>query len=299
MMRLARKNLTENKNQEDDQTMPTSGTTAHRGVASAGRAAWLVTALFAALLVPVAAAAMEAHLDMQPMDPDLQNVPSLQNGFRLYTNYCLGCHSLKFQRYERTADDLGIPHDIALENLVFTGQKIGEKMVSSMDPEAAKNWFGAPPPDLTMVARVRGVEWVYNYLKSFYLDDSRPFGVNNKVFPNVGMPHVLIGLQGIQRAGCVQAPKHADSGGEMRDPPEPGKAVTEERCGELVLEDGTGSYTPKEYDQAVYDLSNFLYYVGDPNRLERHRLGVYVLLFLVVLYVFTWLLGREYHKAVR
>jgi len=254
--------------------------------------------LLAAIVLPPVRAA-ESSYPMEPMKPNLQDVPSLQRGFKLYVNYCIGCHSLKFQRYERTADDLGIPHDIALENLVFTGQKIGEQMVSAMDPEAAKNWFGAPPPDLTMVARVRDPEWIYNYLKTFYLDDTRPLGVNNLVFPNVGMPHALIDLQGVQRMGCVQVPKIAPNGGEMRDPLEPGKPITEEKCGQLVLEEGSGQMTPEEYDQAVYDIANFLHYVGDPSRLERHRIGVYVLLFLVILYVFTWLLGREYHKAVR
>lgn len=252
-----------------------------------------------ALLAATVGRSMESDYPMAPMEPDLQDVPSLQNGFRLYTNYCLGCHSLQFQRYERTADDLSIPHDVALENLVFTGQKIGGQMMSAMDPEAAKNWFGAPPPDLTMVARVRGPEWIYNYLNTFYLDDSRPFGVNNKVFPNVGMPHVLMELQGVQRSGCVQMPKMSENGDEVRDPLEPGKAVTEEHCDQLVVDDGTGQYTPEEYEQATYDLTNFLYYVGDPSRLERHRLGIYVLLFLLILYVFTRLLGREYHKAVR
>lgn len=240
-----------------------------------------------------------SNYPMEPMEPNLQDLPSLQNGFRLYANYCLACHSLKFQRYERTADDLGIPHDIMLDNLIFTDQKIGEHIVSAMDPDSAKTWFGAPPPDLTMVARVRGAEWIYNYLKTFYLDDMRPLGVNNKVFPNVGMPHALIELQGVQREGCIQVPKIAPNGGEMRDPLQPGTPITEEQCGHLVLEEGTGAYTPEEYDQAVYDISNFLYYVGEPSRLERHRLGVYVLLFLLILYAFTWLLGREYHKAVR
>lgn len=251
------------------------------------------------LLLPGALWAAESNYPMEPMEPNLQDLPSLQNGMRLYVNYCLGCHSLQFQRYERTADDLSIPHDVALDQVVFTGQKIGEQMVSAMDREAAKSWFGAPPPDLTMVARVRSPEWIYNYLKTFYVDESRPLGVNNKVFPNVGMPHALIGLQGIQRSACIQVPKRAANGGEMRDPLEPGKAITEEKCGELVLDEGTGAMTPEEYDQAVYDISNFLHYVGDPSRLERHRIGIYVLLFIAILYVFTWLLGREYHKAVR
>jgi len=256
--------------------------------------------LLALLLVPGIAWSMEAaDWPMQEMQPDLHNVPSLQNGFRLYVNYCLGCHSLKHQRYERTVDDLQIPHDIALENLVFTGQKIGEQLRTAMDPEQAKSWFGAPPPDLTMVERVRGAEWIYNYLKTFYVDETRPLGVNNKVFPNVAMPHALLELQGMPRSACIQMPKHAENGGEMRDPLEPGKAITEEKCGQLVVDEGTGLYTPEEFDQAVYDITNFLHYVGDPSRLERHRIGGFVLLFLLVLWVFTWLLGREYNKAVR
>ncbi len=235
-------------------------------------------ALLVVLLTPLSQA-MESEWPMTPMNPDLQNLPSLQNGWRLFTNYCLGCHSLKYQRYERTADDLGVPHDIVLEQLLFSGQKIGEQMTTAMDPEMAKNWFGAPPPDLTMVARLRGVDWLYNYLRTFYLDESRPFGVNNKVFPNVGMPNVLQELQGTQTTGCASA--------------------AEENCGELVLLEGSGQYTSEEFDQAVYDIVNFLYYTGEPSRLERHRTGVFVLLFLVILFVFTFLLGREYQKDVK
>jgi cytochrome c1 len=257
--------------------------------------------MLAAILVLLPGAAWSAATDwpMERMKPDLRNLPSLQNGFRLYVNYCLGCHALQFQRYERTADDLGIPHELVLENLIHTRQAIGGLIESAMNPELAKSWFGAPPPDLTMVARLRGAEWVYNYLKTFYLDDTRPFGVNNKVFPNVGMPHALLELQGVQREDCIQVPMIAPNRGEMRDPLEPGRAITELRCGELVLDAGTGLYSADEYDAAVYDIANFLYYVGEPSRLERHRLGVYVLLFLVILYIFTWLLGREYTKAVR
>ncbi len=240
----------------------------------------------------------EIDWDMQPFAGDLENLPSLQNGMRLYVNYCLGCHSLKFQRYERTADDLGIPHEIALENLVFSGQKIGELMTTAMEKESAKNWFGAAPPDLTMVTKVRSPEWVFNYLKTFYHDDSRPFGANNKVFPNVGMPNVLMGLQGVQREACIQKPKLAENGGEMRDPLIPGKAITEEKCGELVVDEGTGLYDAEQFDAAVYDLTNFLYYVGEPTRLQRHRTGIYVILFLIILGCFTYLLNREYWKDV-
>jgi len=236
---------------------------------------------------------------MESFSPNLENMPSLQNGWRVYMNYCIGCHSLKHQRYERTADDLEIPHDIVLDELIFTGQKIGELMTIAMDPAQAKAWFGAPPPDLTMVTRVRGTEWVYNYLKTFYLDEARPFGVNNKVFENVGMPNVMQGLQGIQTSECIQMPKVADNGGEMRDPLVPGKAITEERCGQLVLEEGSGSMTAEEFDQTVYDLTNFLHYVSEPSRLERQRIGVYVILFLIILYVLTFLLAREFQKDVK
>lgn len=251
------------------------------------------------LIAPVSFAASASNWPMEPMVPNLQDKPSLQNGWRMYMNYCIACHSLEHQRYERTADDLGVPHQIVLDELIFTGQKIGEQMTTAMDPTLAKNWFGAPPPDLTMVARVRGEEWLYNYLKTFYSDDSRPLGANNKVFPNVGMPNVLEELQGVQKSACIQMPKLAENGGEMRDPLIPGKPVTEERCGQLVVEEGTGLMTPEEFDQAIYDLTNFLYYVGEPSRLERHRTGVFVILFLIILYVLTSLLAREFQKDVK
>jgi len=254
--------------------------------------------IVALLAVPLAASASESSMHMEPMTPNLENLPSLQNGWKLYMNYCIGCHSLEHQRYERTADDLGIPHNLVLKDLIFTDQKIGAQITTAMDPTKAKNWFGAPPPDLTMVARVRGAEWIYNYLKTFYRDDSRPLGVNNKVFENVGMPSVLEELQGVQKLGCVQVPKVAENGGEMRDPLTR-QPITEEKCGELVVEEGTGLMTAEEFDRAVYDLTNFLYYVGDPSRLERYRIGVYVILFLIILYVFTYLLAREFQKDVK
>ena len=252
------------------------------------------------VLVPVFAHAAGAasNYPMEPMEPDLDNKPSLQAGMALYTNYCLGCHGMKFQRYERSADDLGIPHEVALETVVPAGKQIGALMETAMDPVSAKRWFGAPPPDLTMVVRVRGAEWLYNYLKTFYIDETRPFGVNNAVFENVGMPHVLMDLQGVQRKGCVQKPVMLPNGGEKRDPLVPGKPITEEKCGELYVEEGTGTMSAEEYDQAIYDLVNFMYYVSEPARLQREWLGVPVLLFLIVLGAFTYLLNREYWKDV-
>jgi cytochrome c1 len=166
-----------------------------------------------------------------------------------------------------------------MENLVFSGQKIGDLMTTAMDAESAKAWFGAAPPDLTLVARLRGPEWVYNYLKTFYADDDRPLGTNNKVFPNVGMPNVLAQLQGVQREACE--PSDSDH-----------------VCQKLAVDDGTGEYDAEQFDAAVYDLTNFLYYVGEPSRLERHRIGIFVMLFLVILGCFTYLLNREYWKDI-
>ncbi len=250
----------------------------------------LLGAVLVALWLPAQAA--ESSWPLTAMTPDLTDKPSLQRGFKLYVNYCLGCHSLKFQRYERTADDLGVPHDIALENLVFTGQKIGDLMATSMREEEAKAWFGAAPPDLTMVTRAYGVDWLYTYLKTFYLDPTRPFGANNKVFENVGMPNVLMELQGVQREVC-RGYKPID--------PMLGNAVIgapRERQCLLEVETGTGLYNEAQFDAAVHDLVNFLHYVGEPTRLERERIGIYVLAFLAVLFVFTFLLNREYWKDV-
>ena len=233
-----------------------------------------------------------------PMKPDLSDLPSLQRGFRHYVNYCLGCHGLKYQRYERTADDLGIPHDLVQEHLIFGDQMIGDLITTSM-PEESATWFGVAPPDLTLVAKLRDPTWLYNYLNAFYLDPCRPFGVNNKVFPNVGMPHALLSLQGNQRPVCKQVPMIAENGGEARDPLIPGKVLTEEQCGLLEVEEGTGTLSAEEYRQFTWDLANFLHYVAEPARMDRYRIGVYVILFLVFLGVFTWLLNREYWKDVR
>ena len=247
---------------------------------------------------------------MRSMQPDLRDAPSLQRGAKYYVNYCLGCHSLKFQRYQRTAADIGVPEDLFTDHLIFTGQKIGALMGTSMPLEEAKAWFGAPPPDLTMVARVRGVDWLYNYLKTFYIDEDRPFGVNNKVFPNVGMPNVLMELQGRQiEAGCGPEPADLMDGettvlsGLLALTAEDASAREDEirrrtRCDSLAVEAGTGLLSEQEFDRAVYDIVNFLHYVGEPTRLERERLGVYVLLFLGLLFVFAYMLNREYWKDI-
>ena len=258
------------------------------------------TLLALMMLLPMTLwAATESSWPMDPFEPDLHNQPSLQSGASTYINYCVGCHSLKFQRYARTAQDLGIPEDLASELLIHTGQKIGDHIKTAMPAEKAKAWFGGPPPDLTMVARTRGGEWLYNYLRAFYLDEQRPLGVNNKVFANVGMPHVMLDLQGIVRKGCAQVPLIAPNGGERRDELVPGKTITTEDCDQLILEEGSGKQSPEEFDQTIYDLVNFLTYVGEPYALERQRIGVYVLLFLLIMFGFAYLLNREYWKDVK
>ena len=263
-----------------------------------------ITGLLSVLLSLAAGSLIAADSDwiMNPMEPNLSDKSSLQRGANLYVNFCLGCHSLEHQRYERTAEDLGdIPQALVESNLIFTGQKIGGHIQTSMNPEDAKSWFGATPPDLTMVTRVRSPEWVYNFLLTFYADEERPFGVNNKVFPNVGMPHAMLSLQGIQEEVCAGR-RPVDL---LRD-----KAVIEqdrlaefyatgpENCSDLELQANSGMYSPEEYKQAAFDVANFLHYVGDPARQEREQLGVYVILFLLVLLVFAYFLNRNYWKDV-
>ncbi|MCW8090462.1 cytochrome c1 [Alteromonas sp. ASW11-130] len=235
-----------------------------------------------ALLLPgtVFAAGGNVHLDKA--EYDLTDKASLQRGAQIFMNYCLGCHSMKYQRYQRTFADLGIPDDLGEEYLQFTGEKVTDYITGSMPEESAATWFGAAPPDLTLVARVRGADWLYTYLRSFYVDESRPFGVNNKVFPDVGMPHVLQPLQGTPR----ETYERVMVDGEM----------TERYVG--IRTDGDGKLSPEEYDQAVLDLVNFLEYTGEPARLESEKIGKWVLVFIIVLFIFVYLLKKDYWREV-
>jgi cytochrome c1 len=252
------------------------------------------------------AAGGETSIPLDDMSPNLEDQASLQRGAKTYLNYCIGCHSLKYQRYQRTADDLGIPADLMMKHMVFdSSAQIGSLMDNAMSVDNAKQWFGAVPPDLTMYTMLKGgPDYFYTYMRVFYEDKTRPLGVNNLLYENVAMPHPLVELQGLQRKVCKEIPRLADNGGEMRTPLS-GEPILVEECGDdliqrgfspLELVQGSGSLTPKEYDQVIYDLANFLYYTADPSRLERERIGIYVLLFLAFFYVFTWLLGREYTK---
>lgn len=244
----------------------------------------LLSLIVGVMPVAVLAAGEEGFLDH--IDTDISNKPSLQRGSQLFMNYCMGCHSLKHGRYNRVAQDLDIPEDIMTENLIFTGDSFGSLMDNAMSEEDAKSWFGSAPPDLTLVARVRGDDWLYTYLRGFYKDETRPMGVNNVRFPNVGMPHVLMELQGL----CEEEP-HAVS--DKRFDPLTGQTITEGGCEHYEVE---GSLTKAEYDEAVYDLVNFLDYMGEPFKQDRERIGWMVFAFLAVFLVIAQLLYRELWK---
>ena len=247
----------------------------------------LIVGLFISVL-PALTLAAGAAVPLDTMEPDQANKASLQRGAALFTNYCMGCHSMEYARYKRVSDDLGIPAELYEENLIFTGAKIGELMKNSMNKDMAADWFGAPPPDLTLSARLRGEDWIYSYLRGFYKDDSRPLGVNNVVFGNVGMPHVLADLQGL----CADEPK---IGANPSVDPLSGDVRNGEVCEEWETE---GSMSPKEFNSAMYDLTNFMSYMGDPVKLERERLGMFALIFVAIFFIFAYLLNREYWKDI-
>lgn len=227
---------------------------------------------------------------------DLTDKAAMQDGAKTFVNYCMGCHGAKFQRYSRVADDLGISEELMMDNLVLTDAKYGDHMISSMKDADGKTWFGAPAPDLTMVSRVRGADWLYTYLRTFYEDPSRPYGVNNKAFPLVGMPNVLVGLQGNQVIGCTQV-QIVEDGKKVFDPLT-GTPVTQETCDQLTIEPNTGTLSEAEFDEKIKNLVTFLEYSANPVKLKSQRIGTYVLLFLAFFFVFAYLLKREYWKDI-
>jgi ubiquinol-cytochrome c reductase cytochrome c1 subunit len=198
-------------------------------------------------------AAGDLHLDHA--NTDISDTASLQNGAKLFMNYCSGCHAIGFMRYNRIAKDLNLSDSVVAEHLMFAGEKPGETITTAMPKEGAAKWFGGTPPDLSLVARAKGTDWIYTYLRGFYKDDSKVFGVNNKVLENASMPDVLWSLK--------------------------------------------ESKSETEFNQDVRDITNFLDYVGEPAKLIRTSLGVWVLLFLGVLFVLTYLLKKEYWKDVK
>ena len=205
---------------------------------------------------------------------------SLQRGARLFFNYCVGCHSLKYVRYSRMAGDLGLTESDVMHNLNFTGAKFQDPIISHMPPDLATTWFGKAPPDLSLEVDARGSDWVYSYLNSFYLDPHSPIGWNNTVLPNAAMPFPLWELQGLQTA--------------VMAPPKDGNSAAVEK---LVLSH-PGKMTPAQFQQATRDLTSFLEYVSEPVALQRHRYGLWVVLFLVLFTFLAALLKKEYWKDV-
>ena len=227
--------------------------------------------------------------------PELNNMESLQLGALTFINHCYGCHSLKYSRWGRIAQDLDIPEDIFIDNLVFDPNvKLGDRMTGSMKSEVSAAWFGIAPPDLTLVTRLHGADWVYTYLRTFYEDSSKPYGVNNMVYPGAAMPNVLASMQGQQILSCKDVPIIASNGGVKRD--EMGNDITEEKCGYLKTIEGSGDLSIQEFDEVIFNLVNFMTYVGEPSRVDRERMGWYAVLFFIVFTALAYLLFREYQK---
>ena len=234
------------------------------------------------LMVPLiaVAASKEARLERAPIDP--RDAVSIQRGAQVFVNYCLSCHGAESMRYNRL-EDLGLTQQQIKNNLMLAADKVGDTMTVAMRRSDAKAWFGVTPPDLSVIARARGADWLYAYLRSFYRDDARDSGWNNLVFPNVGMPHVLYELQGEQ----VQSTKSA-----------PTSEVEAATAGESLVLETPGKLSVADYDRLSADLVNYLVYMGEPARETRIRIGYAVLIFLGVLFVPVYLLKREYWKSI-
>jgi len=214
-------------------------------------------------------ASEEIHLEKAPID--LSDQPSLQKGARTFINYCLNCHSAKYMRYNKLLD-IGLSKKDIKDNLLFTGKKIGDPMEISMPVAESKKWFGAAPPDLSVVARSRGSDWIYSYMKGFYRDSSREIGWNNIVYVNSAMPHILWELQG--------------------------EKELDQKTGKLSLIKA-GKLNEKEYDSVITDLTNFITYMSEPGQLKRKKMGFYVVGFLLLLLVLTVKLKKEFWKDIK
>jgi ubiquinol-cytochrome c reductase cytochrome c1 subunit len=223
-------------------------------------------------------------LHLEKANNDVANTASLQRGARNVVNYCYGCHSAQYVRFNRVATDLGLTEEQLQENLMFTGERPSDLMKNAMPTKDAERWFGRTPPDLSLIARAKGTDYLYTFLKSFYIDPSRATGMNNTVLPGASMPHVLWELQGVQRK--VEVGK-ADAHGD----------IDKQHTGfELVTK---GKLSAEEYDQFVRDTVNFLDYIGEPMQMQRRKLGAGVLMFLLVFFGFTYYLKKEYWKDIK
>jgi len=237
---------------------------------------------FLLLLIPLTVFGSEAgyRLDKSPHDP--RDLVSLQAGARTFVNYCQGCHGMQYMRFNRLTD-LGLSEAQIRDNLMFSVDKVGETMRTAMPSKEAKAWFGVAPPDLSVIARSRGADWLYTYLRTFYRDSQAASGWNNAIFPNVGMPHALWTLQGEQ---ALEAAMVKDLAGHER---------VQYKWSQL----SAGTLTPVEYDALARDLVNFLVYVGEPAANERRAIGIVALFVLGLLFILAYLLKLEFWKDVK
>lgn len=245
--------------------------------------ATLAGTLALAAAVPVLGAGGGGGTFQQPANNDVANVASLQRGARNFVNYCQGCHSAKYVRYNQLARDLGMTEEQVIDNLMFGAAKPTETMDIAMRPADGERWFGIAPPDLSLLARSKGADYIYNYLRTFYVDPKRPAGVNNLMLPNTAMPHVLWELQGLQAA-------------VFEDEEHNGVKQVVFRKFDLA---SPGRLSPGEYDEFVRDTVNFLAYIAEPMKLKRQSLGILVIAFLLVFGIFAYLLKQEIWKDVR
>lgn len=249
----------------------------------------LLLLLVTAITGPIAGHASESAVPLQHANINLSDRASLQNGAKLFVNYCLSCHSAGLMRYERMADDLGIDLSIVQDNMMFTTDKIGNQMIASMSEKDGKAWFGKSPPDLSVISRARRPDYIYTYLVSFYKDPTTVTGWNNAVLENAAMPHVMYDLQGTQ----VLA-HHDESAGSDED-----DSHGEDHGGMSMFEMETpGSMSTAEFNKSMQDVTNFLAYMAEPAALKRVSLGFWVMSFLGILLVLTWLLKKEYWRDV-
>lgn len=250
----------------------------------------LVFGLLGGLAGTAAAAEGGIHWDRFPIEK-LNDRAALQNGAKVFVNYCLNCHSASFMRYNRLRD-IGLTEEQIKQNLMFATDKVGDTMQTTMDPKQAKDWFGGVPPDLTVIARSRaghggtGADYLYTYLRSYYRDDTKPTGWNNMAFPSVGMPHVLWQLQGERAARFA----------EQKDPHDPARTIHVFTGYEQIT---PGLMTAQQYDDTVGDLVAYMQWMAEPAQAQRIRLGVWVLLFLAIFTVIAWRLNAAYWKDVK
>lgn len=235
------------------------------------------------LIVSVNVVAADNTFQNFRFEPDTSDKKSLQSGAVIFVNFCMGCHSAAYMRYNRLGKDLGITEAVLKENFMFGTDKTGDTMVTSMRTSDAIGFFGVAPPDLSVIARSRGAEWLYTYFMSYYSDPSRPFGVNNLRFKDVAMPHVLWELQGIQKPVYESV--------TMEDGTTVDKIVALEP-------DVPGKQTQEEYKKTVTDLVNFLVYLAEPAKLKRQKIGIWVIIYLFIFLIISYLLKKEYWKDI-